>query len=43
MYTVDGIVVQASGPGTEKIHGYMDNIELFGIITEVLSLEQLRH
>jgi alkaline phosphatase len=38
VHSVDDLVVQASGSGAERIHGYMDNTELFRVITDVLAL-----
>lgn len=42
VHAVDDMVVQASGPGADKIRGYMENSDLFKIITEVLALGQQR-
>lgn len=38
VHSVDDMVVQASGPGSERIRGYMDNTEIFRVITDALSL-----
>ncbi|MCD1124518.1 alkaline phosphatase [Jinshanibacter sp. LJY008] len=38
VHSVDDMIVQASGPGAERIHGYMDNTELFRVIVDSLSL-----
>ncbi|SFC89381.1 alkaline phosphatase [Pragia fontium] len=38
VHSVDDMIVQASGPGSERIRGYMDNTELFRVITDALSL-----
>lgn len=38
VHSVDDMIVQAMGPGAERIRGYMDNTELFRVITDVLSL-----
>lgn len=42
VHSVDDMVVQASGPGAEKIYGYMENTELFRIMAEALALGQQR-
>ncbi len=38
VHSVDDMIVQAAGPGAERIHGYMDNTELFRVIADSLSL-----
>ncbi len=42
VHTVDDMIVQASGPGAERIHGYMENSDLFRVIAETLALGQKR-
>ncbi len=38
VHSVDDMVVQATGPGAEAFHGYMDNTELFKVIVDTLAL-----
>ncbi len=38
VHSIDDMVVQASGPGSERIRGYMDNTEIFRVIVDALSL-----
>ncbi|SQI38626.1 Alkaline phosphatase precursor [Leminorella richardii] len=40
VHSVDDMIVQAAGPGAERIKGYMDNTELFRVIVDSLSLGQ---
>ncbi len=42
VHSVDDMIVQASGPGADKIHGYMENTELFRVIAQALALGQAR-
>ncbi|WP_252320803.1 MULTISPECIES: hypothetical protein [Symbiopectobacterium] len=39
VHAVDDMVIQASGPGGEKIRGYMENTELFRVIVDALALK----
>ncbi|KAA8996391.1 alkaline phosphatase [Affinibrenneria salicis] len=39
VHSVDDMVIQASGPGGERIHGYMDNTELFRVIVDALAVK----
>ncbi|WP_280514821.1 hypothetical protein [Candidatus Symbiopectobacterium sp. 'North America'] len=36
---MDDMVIHASGPGGEKIRGYMENTELFRVIVDALALK----
>jgi alkaline phosphatase len=42
VHAVDDMIVQASGPGAEKIKGYMENTDLFLIMAETLALSAQR-
>ncbi|WP_058910535.1 alkaline phosphatase [Entomohabitans teleogrylli] len=39
VHAVDDMVIQASGPGAENIHGYMDNTQLFRVIVDALAVK----
>ncbi|MEE3652451.1 MULTISPECIES: alkaline phosphatase [unclassified Brenneria] len=39
VHAVDDMVIQASGPGAERIRGYMENTELFRVIVDALALK----
>ncbi|MQT13106.1 alkaline phosphatase [Segnochrobactrum spirostomi] len=38
VHAVDDVVLQAQGPGSEKFHGYMENTDVFRVMTESLAL-----
>ncbi|MFG1397096.1 alkaline phosphatase [Roseixanthobacter pseudopolyaromaticivorans] len=38
VHAVDDVVLQAQGPGSENIHGYMENTEIFRVIAEAMAL-----
>lgn len=38
VHSVDDMVIQASGPGAERIRGYMENSDLFKIMADALAL-----
>lgn len=39
VHAVDDMVIQASGPGAERIHGYMENTDLFRVIVDALAVK----
>lgn len=39
VHAVDDMVIQASGPGAERIRGYMENTELFQVIVDALAIK----
>lgn len=39
VHAVDDMVIQASGPGAERIRGYMENTELFRVIVDALAIK----
>lgn len=39
VHSVDDMVIQASGPGAERIRGYMENTELFRVIVDALAVK----
>lgn len=39
VHAVDDMVIQASGPGAERIRGYMENSELFRVIVDALAIK----
>lgn len=38
VHTVDDVVLQAQGPGSEGFHGYMENSDVYRVIAEALAL-----
>ena len=38
VHTMDDVVLGALGPGSDRVHGYMDNTEVFRVIAEALGL-----
>jgi alkaline phosphatase len=38
VHTGDDVVLTAIGPGAEKVHGLMENTEVFRVIAEALAL-----
>jgi alkaline phosphatase len=38
VHTMDDVVLDAIGPGSERVHGFMDNTEVFRVMAEVLGL-----
>jgi alkaline phosphatase len=40
VHTVDDVVLDATGPGSERVHGYLDNTEVFRVMAEALGLGQ---
>lgn len=42
VHSVDDMVLQAQGPGAEKISGYMENTDIFRVVTEALALGNSR-
>ncbi len=42
VHAIDDMIVQASGPGAERIRGYMENSDLFQVIVETLALGNVR-
>ncbi|MDG2944421.1 alkaline phosphatase [Exercitatus varius] len=39
VHAVDDMVIQAQGPGSEQIHGYMENSDLFKVIVNALAVK----
>ncbi|UKE85315.1 alkaline phosphatase [Pectobacterium colocasium] len=39
VHAVDDMVIQASGPGAERIRGYMENTDLFRVIVDALAVK----
>lgn len=39
VHAVDDMVIQANGPGGERIRGYMENTDLFRVIVDALALK----
>lgn len=39
VHSVDDMVIQAGGPGAEKIRGYMENSDLFRVIVDALAVK----
>ncbi|MDX5630096.1 MULTISPECIES: alkaline phosphatase [unclassified Brenneria] len=39
VHSVDDMVIQASGPGAERIRGYMENTDLFRVMVDALALK----
>nr|WP_113868887.1 alkaline phosphatase [Brenneria salicis]NMN90257.1 alkaline phosphatase [Brenneria salicis ATCC 15712 = DSM 30166]RBP58777.1 alkaline phosphatase [Brenneria salicis ATCC 15712 = DSM 30166]RLM31164.1 alkaline phosphatase [Brenneria salicis ATCC 15712 = DSM 30166] len=39
VHSVDDMVIQASGPGAERIRGYMENTDLFRVIVDALAVK----
>jgi hypothetical protein len=35
---MDDVVLDAMGPGSERVHGFMDNTEVFRVMAEALGL-----
>lgn len=42
VHAVDDIVLQASGAGAERFHGYMEQSDVYGVIAEVLALAPVK-
>jgi alkaline phosphatase len=40
VHTMEDVVLGAVGPGADRVHGYLDNTEVFRIIAEALGLGQ---
>ena len=40
VHTMDDVVLDATGPGSERVHGFMDNTEVFRVMAEALGLGQ---
>lgn len=38
VHSVDDMVAQGWGPGAEVLRGYMENVELFRVITDAMAL-----
>jgi len=38
VHTMDDVVLDALGPGSERVHGFMDNTEVFRVMAEALGL-----
>ena len=38
VHTMDDVVLDALGPGSERVHGFMDNTEVFRVMVEALGL-----
>jgi alkaline phosphatase len=38
VHAVDDVVLQAQGPGSEMLHGYMENTDVFRVMADVLAL-----
>jgi len=38
VHTMDDVVLDAIGPGSERVHGFMDNTEVFRVMAEALGL-----
>ncbi|MBB3809378.1 alkaline phosphatase [Pseudochelatococcus contaminans] len=42
VHAVDDVVLQAQGPGSEKLHGYMENSDVFFVLADVFSLGEAK-
>ena len=40
VHTMDDVVLDATGPGSERVHGFLDNTEVFRVMAEALGLGQ---
>src|SRR5262249_59989256 len=40
VHTVDDVILDATGPGSERVHGFLDNTEVFRVMAEALGLGQ---
>ena len=40
VHTVDDVVIDATGPGSERVHGFLDNTDVFRVMAEALGLGQ---
>jgi len=38
VHTMDDVILDASGPGSERVHGFLDNTEVFRIMADALGL-----
>jgi len=38
VHTMDDVVLDATGPGSERVHGFMDNTEVFRVMVDALGL-----
>ena len=38
VHTVDDVVLDATGPGSERVRGFLDNTEVFRVMAEALGL-----
>ena len=38
VHSADDAVLTASGPGSERVHGFMDNTEVFQVMVNALGL-----
>jgi alkaline phosphatase len=42
VHTVDDVTLDAMGPGSERVRGFIDNTEVFRIMAEALGLGNVR-
>jgi alkaline phosphatase len=40
VHTMDDVILEATGPGSERVHGFLDNTEVFRVMAEALGLGQ---
>ena len=38
VHTMDDVVLDAMGPGSDRVHGFMDNTEVFQVMADALGL-----
>ena len=43
VHSGEDVIVTAAGPGSEQVHGSMDNTEIFRVIADALGLARAGH
>ena len=43
VHSGEDVIVTAAGPGSERVHGSMDNSEIFRVIADALGLARAGH